>query len=154
MIRIGVISDTHGLLRREAEAALAGVDHILHAGDIGDPSIVYRLERLAPVTAIRGNVDRGAWARRFPETVETVLGGRRLLMLHDVNMLGAGWPARELAAVISGHSHKPGMTWREGVLFLSPGAAGPRRFRLPATLALLRLGDALAAEIVDLAAGR
>jgi putative phosphoesterase len=151
-MRLGVISDTHGLLRPEAEAALAGVDHILHAGDIGDPEIVARLDRIAPVTAIRGNVDRGDWAARFPETAEPVFGGRPLLMLHDVKALGTAWRGRNVAAVISGHSHKPGVTWHDGVLFLNPGAAGPQRFRLPVTLALLDIGDPLQAEIIDLAA--
>jgi putative phosphoesterase len=151
-MRIGVIADTHGLLRPEAEAVLAGLDHILHAGDIGDPEIVARLDRIAPVTAIRGNIDRGDWAARFAETAEPVFGGRRLLMLHDVKALGPDWRGRNVAAVISGHSHRPGVAWRDGVLFLNPGAAGPRRFQLPVTLALHEIGDPRHAEIIDLTA--
>lgn len=154
MMRIGVISDTHGVLRPEAEAALAGVAHILHAGDIGDPSIIDRLARIAPVTAIRGNVDRGAWAERFPETAEPVIGGRRFLMLHDVKRLDADWRGRGVAAVIFGHSHKPSIDRRDGAMFLNPGAAGPRRLRLPVTLARLTVGDAVEAELVDLGSPR
>lgn len=134
--RIGVISDTHGLLRPEALAALDGVAHILHAGDIGKPEHLDRLAHLAPVTAIRGNVDRGAWAEALPETVSLSLGGLHIHMIHDRKELHAD-PKREgWDVVISGHSHKPGI--EDGPpLWLNPGAAGPRRFRLPITLAYL-----------------
>ncbi len=150
-MRVGVISDTHGLLRPEALAALHGVDRILHGGDIGKPGIVEALQRIAPVSAIRGNVDTGPWAAAFPETLEILLSGHRIWMLHDLETLDLDPVARGLSVVISGHSHKPGVEWRDPVLFLNPGSAGPRRFRLPVTLALLDLGaEAPTAKIVAL----
>ena len=150
-MRIGVISDTHGLLRPEALAALAGVDHILHGGDIGREEIVPALERIAPVTAIRGNVDTAPWAGRFPETVEIELGGAWIHMRHDRKTLDFDPAACGIDVVISGHSHKPLIERIGGVLYLNPGAAGPRRFKLPITLALLHLGAGEArAGIVDL----
>lgn len=152
-MRIGVVADTHGLLRPEALDRLAGVGHILHAGDIGDPAIVPRLERLAPVTAIRGNVDTGDWARAYPETVTVTLGCCRIHMLHDVNDLALDPVAEGIAVVVAGHSHRPSARSDGGVLFLNPGSAGRRRFRLPVTLALLEAGAAgLSAEIVELLA--
>ncbi|ODT58585.1 metallophosphoesterase family protein [Paracoccus sp. SCN 68-21] len=132
--RIGVISDTHGLLRPEALEALHGVDRILHAGDIGDPGHLEILARIAPVTAIRGNIDRGAWAEALPETVSLTIGGLRIHMIHDRKALSAD---PESTVVISGHSHRPGIEETRGILWLNPGAAGPRRFRLPITLAFL-----------------
>ena len=150
-MRIGVISDTHGLLRPEACAALAGADHILHGGDIGREEIVPALERIAPVTAIRGNVDTAPWAGRFPETVEIELGGARIHMRHDRKTLEFDPAARGIEVVISGHSHKPLIERIGSVLYLNPGAAGPRRFKLPITWALLHLGEGEArAGIVDL----
>jgi putative phosphoesterase len=150
-MRIGVISDTHGLLRPEAEAVLAGAAHIIHAGDIGSPEIVPRLQRLAPVTAIRGNVDTGAWAEAFPETAEVTLAGRAIHVLHDLAGLGFDPAARGIAVVVSGHSHRPKIETVAGVLYLNPGSAGRRRFRLPVTLATLELaGDAAAARIHEL----
>lgn len=135
--RIGIISDTHGLLRSEAVDALQGVDRILHAGDIGKPEHLEILARIAPVTAIRGNIDRGAWAEALPETATLAVGGLRIYMIHDRKELRAD-PAQEgWNVVISGHSHKPGIEDVDGVLWLNPGAAGPRRFRLPVTLAFL-----------------
>jgi putative phosphoesterase len=151
-MRVGVISDTHGLLRPEAEARLTGADHIIHAGDIGAPEIVPRLGRLAPVTAIRGNVDRGAWAEAYPETAEVMLAGRRIFVLHDLAALGLDPAAGGAAVVISGHSHRPKVEIEGGVLYLNPGSAGRRRFRLPVTLATLDLtGERSEAEIHDLA---
>ena len=148
---IGVISDTHGLLRPEAEARLAGADHIIHAGDIGAPEIVPRLRRLAPVTAIRGNVDRGAWAEAYPETAEVTLAGRRIYILHDLAALGLDPVASGVAVVISGHSHKPKVETKGGVLYLNPGSAGRRRFRLPVTLATIELtGGGVEVRIHDL----
>ncbi|MCP1168182.1 metallophosphoesterase family protein [Limimaricola litoreus] len=140
-MRVGVISDTHGLLRPETLRALAGVDHILHGGDIGREEIVPELERIAPVTAIRGNVDRAPWAARFPETVDIVLEGARIHMRHDRKTLDFDPIARGIDVVISGHSHKPLIERQGNVLYLNPGAAGPRRFKLPITLAFLHLGE-------------
>ncbi|SDF22930.1 metallophosphoesterase family protein [Limimaricola pyoseonensis] len=150
-MRVGVISDTHGLLRPEAIDALEGCDHILHAGDIGRDGLIGELEAIAPVTAIRGNVDTEGWAARFLETVETELAGTRIHMRHDLKTLGFDPGERNIAVVVSGHSHKPLIESRGGVLFLNPGAAGKRRFRLPVTLARLDLGPAgPRAELVHL----
>jgi putative phosphoesterase len=135
--RIGVISDTHGLLRPEALAALEGAERILHAGDIGDPRHLDALARIAPVTAIRGNVDRGAWAEDLPETATVRAHGLRIHMVHDRQALRADPEAEGWDVVISGHSHRPGIEETGGVLWLNPGAAGPRRFQLPITLAFL-----------------
>jgi uncharacterized protein len=134
---VGVISDTHGLVRPEALAALRGVDRIVHAGDIGGPDVLAALEAIAPVTAVRGNNDTGAWARALPETATLELEGRRLFVVHDVKQL-KGKPAADV--VIAGHSHQPCNEERDGVLWLNPGSAGPRRFRLPIALARLRVG--------------
>lgn len=138
-MRIGVISDTHGLLRPEAVERLAGVDHILHAGDIGGPEIVPRLRAVAPTTAIRGNVDRGEWADEHPPVVTAELGGRRFHMLHDLADLDLDPAAQGLDVVVAGHSHRPRIETVGGVLHLNPGSAGPRRFALPVTLATLEL---------------
>ncbi len=135
--RIGVISDTHSLLRPEALEALKGVNRILHAGDIGDPNHLVALARIAPVTAIRGNIDRGHWAKDLPETVSLTIGGLRIHMIHDRKALQADPGAEGWDVVISGHSHKPGIEETSSTLWLNPGAAGPRRFRLPITLAFL-----------------
>lgn len=135
--RIGVISDTHGLLRPEALEALEGVGRILHAGDIGDPDHLDALARIAPVTAIRGNIDRGPWAQALPETVSLTIGSLRIHMIHDRKALQADPAAEGWDVVISGHSHKSGIEETGGTLWLNPGAAGPRRFRLPVTLAFL-----------------
>ena len=135
--RIGVISDTHGLLCPEALDALEGAGRILHAGDVGDPGILDALARIAPVTAIRGNVDRGGWAEALPETATVAAGGLRIHMIHDRHALRADPRAEGWDVVVSGHSHAPGIEEAGGVLWLNPGAAGPRRFRLPVTLAFL-----------------
>ena len=151
-LRVGVISDTHGLLRPEALVALAGVDHIIHAGDVGRPGIVEALGRIAVVTAIRGNVDTGDWARAYPEETTVELAGRCILVLHDRNELRIDPQATGVEAVVSGHSHKAGIERDGGVLYLNPGAAGPRRFRLPATVALMEIGEgSIKAEIAHLA---
>ena len=135
--RIGVISDTHGLLRPEALEALEGVDRILHAGDIGNPHHLDALARIAPVTAIRGNIDRGYCVEALPETATLTAEGLRIHMIHDRKALQADPGAEGWDVVISGHSHKPGIEETGGTLWLNPGAAGPRRFRLPITLAFL-----------------
>jgi uncharacterized protein len=149
--RLGVISDTHGLLRPEAVKALAGVELIIHAGDIGAPEILAALERLAPVHAVRGNTDRGEWARRLPQTLVVEVGSRQLYVLHELFALDLDPAAASFAAVIYGHSHRPHQELRDGVLYLNPGSAGPRRFTLPVSLALLRISDgSLQAEFVKL----
>ena len=135
--RIGVISDTHSLLRPEALEALEGVDRILHAGDIGDPTHLEALARIAPVTAIRGNIDRGLWAKTLPETASLTICGLRIHMIHDRKALQADPRAEGWDVVISGHSHKPGIEETGSTLWVNPGAADPRRFRLPITLAFL-----------------
>lgn len=148
---IGVLSDTHGLLRPEVLPALAGVEHILHAGDVGDPAILERLREVAPVTAIRGNVDVSGACSLLPETEAVELGGCLVYMLHSLGDLDLNPKAAEMGVVVFGHSHQPSVEWREGVLYLNPGSAGPRRFKLPVTVALLRIEDGVAeAEIVPL----
>jgi uncharacterized protein len=147
-MRIGVISDTHGLVRPQALAALAGSRLVLHAGDVGAPSVLAALRAIAPVVAVRGNNDVGAWADRLPETKTVRAGGLRILVLHDVKALRV---ARGVDVVVSGHSHRPRNETRAGVLYLNPGSAGPRRFRLPIAVAVLRIvGGRPSAEIVEL----
>jgi uncharacterized protein len=153
--RIGVISDTHGLLREEALTALAGSDLIIHAGDVGDPEILDRLRTLAPVVAVRGNIDKAAWASALSETAVVQAGGRRIYILHDIHQLDLDPAAAGFSIVISGHSHRPSQEERAGVIYLNPGSAGPRRFRLPITLARISLGTGtFDVEIVELASGR
>ena len=137
--RIGIISDTHGLLRPEAERGLTGVNHIIHAGDIGRPDIVNALRRIAPVTAIRGNVDGGEWAHQYPDTKLVRLAGKSIYVLHDLKTLQAD-PGVDV--IISGHSHVPKIDTVGGVLYLNPGSAGRRRFKLPITLATLEVTPA------------
>lgn len=147
--RIGLISDTHGLVRPEAIAALRGVDHILHAGDVGAPEVLDALRALAPVTAVRGNNDRGPWAQRLASTALVDLGGVRILVTHDRH--GLGTDVCGAAVVISGHSHRPLVERAGGVLFVNPGSAGPRRFRLPIAVARLAIdAGGVEAEIVAL----
>jgi putative phosphoesterase len=146
---VGVISDTHGLLRPEAVELLRGSEHIIHAGDIGAPEIVPALEKIAPVTAIRGNIDVQKWARRFAETEVVELGGLHIYVVHDVNALDLSPKAAGFAAVISGHSHQPKQETKDGVLYFNPGSAGPRRFRLPVSVGMLEIADGkIAGEIV------
>ena len=148
---IGVISDTHGLLRREALDALQGSDLILHAGDVGPREILARLGEVAPTLAVRGNVDTAIWATALPIADVIEAGGLQLYMLHDRAALDLDPVAAGFAAVIFGHSHRPGAERRDGVLYLNPGSAGPRRFTLPITLARLTIeGGQLAHEIVEL----
>jgi putative phosphoesterase len=150
-MRIGVISDTHGLLRPEALAALAAVDHILHAGDVGDPEILDALVEVAPLTAIRGNIDTKGRCSQLPATQIVELGGTTFYMLHDRNQLDLNPAAAGLFVVVSGHSHKPSIENRAGVLYLNPGSAGPRRFSLPVTVGVITLiAGPPQAEIVQL----
>jgi hypothetical protein len=149
--QVGVISDTHGLLRPEALAALASVDLIVHAGDIGSAELLEALAAIAPVVAVRGNNDREPWAASLPETVTTEIAGVRLYVVHDLKTLPK--PPDQLGAdvVISGHSHQPKVERRSGTLLLNPGSAGPRRFTLPIAIARLRVGPSgPRAEIVEL----
>ena len=151
-MQVGVISDTHGLLRPEAEAWLAGVDHIVHAGDIGDPAIVPHLERIAPTTAIRGNVDAAPWAEAYPEETTVRLAGRVVRVVHDLASLDPA-ALRGVDVLVFGHSHRPSVETVGGVLHLNPGSAGRRRFSLPVTLAILDLSGPPAARIHRLLAG-
>jgi putative phosphoesterase len=151
-MKIGIISDTHGLMRPEAERCLAGVDHIIHAGDIGRSEIVDRLRRIAPVSAIRGNVDTADWAMVYPETQTVQLGGRSFFVVHDVHDMKLNPAQAGIDVVISGHSHRARIETVDGVLHLNPGSAGPRRFKLPITLVTLDVlpGRGLAPVIHDL----
>jgi putative phosphoesterase len=148
---IGVISDTHGLLRPEALEALRGVEHILHAGDVGDAGILDSLRELAPVTAISGNIDVEGPCSRLPSTEVVTLQGLTFYMLHDRHALDLDPAAAGFAAVISGHSHRPLIEWRNGVLYMNPGSAGPRRFSLPVSIGLLKISaDGLQPQLVSL----
>jgi putative phosphoesterase len=148
---IGVIADTHGLLRPQALQVLSGVELIIHAGDIGNPEVLTGLARLAPVQAVRGNVDRGDWAAALPRTRVLEVGGLHLYVLHELFSLDLDPAAAGFAAVIFGHSHQPHLEHQNGALYLNPGSAGPRRFTLPVTLARLRVqGACLAAQVIEL----
>jgi putative phosphoesterase len=153
-IRIGLISDTHGLLREEALLALRGAQLIVHAGDVGDPKILEKLRELAPVVAVRGNVDTDSCSLRLPETAAAEASSASIYVLHDVNALDLNPAAAGFQIVVSGHSHKPGRSESKGVLYINPGSAGPQRFRLPVTVARLNLGvHPWALEFVDLEKG-
>jgi putative phosphoesterase len=148
---IGVISDTHGLLRPEARAALQGAQQIIHAGDIGAPEVLAALAEIAPVTAVRGNNDKGAWAARIPATAVFEAEGASIYVLHDVAELDLDPAAAGFAVVIAGHSHRPLQDLRNGVLYFNPGSAGPRRFRLPICLGRLHIENGAArGELVTL----
>ena len=151
MAIVGVISDTHGLLRPEALAALQGSDYIIHAGDIEDPAILDGLRKIAPVTAVRGNVDRGSWAHEIPETNVLELEGLSIYVLHILDNLDLKPEAAGFAAVIYGHSHVPKEETKNGVLYFNPGSAGPRRFNLPASVGRLRIERGkIQAELITL----
>ncbi|HET8548232.1 MAG TPA: metallophosphoesterase family protein [Bryobacteraceae bacterium] len=151
MITIGVISDTHGLLRPEAIAALAGSEAIIHAGDVGSGEILERLGSIAPVTAVRGNIDTQPWANALPLLATLEIGGVRIGVIHELATPAAPPDLSQFRVMISGHSHKPRIEERDGVLYLNPGSAGPRRFRLPVTVARLRVrGGQPQAELVQL----
>ncbi len=148
---IGVISDTHGLLRPEALVALAEAEHILHAGDVGDAAILDELRKIAPVTAIRGNVDVWGECAELPATEMVELAGRLFYLVHSVHDLDLNPVAAGVAVVVSGHSHKPSVERKQGVMYLNPGSAGPRRFKLPITVALVVVGEGdVSARIVEL----
>ena len=148
--RIGLISDTHGLVRPEALAALKDSELIIHAGDIGKPEVLDALHAIAPVIAIRGNNDRGPWAKKIPDLLDLNINGIKIHVIHNVNDLD-GDSGDGFHAVISGHSHKPSVISRAGVLFINPGSAGPRRFKLPIAVARLQLnGATIRAKIVNL----
>lgn len=155
MLRIGLISDTHGLLRAEALDALRGCDHIVHGGDIGNAGILDALAAIAPLTAVRGNNDFGPWAQRVRETERVALGPIRLYAIHDVAQLDID-PAREgVHVVVCGHSHRPRVEMRAGVLYVNPGSAGPRRFTLPVSVGELLVGadGMLSARTIELDLG-
>jgi uncharacterized protein len=148
---IGVISDTHGLLRSEAIEALRGAQHIIHAGDVGAPEVLAALAAIAPVTAVRGNNDKGAWAARLPETAVFETDGLSIYVLHDLKQLDLDPAAGGFGVVVAGHSHQPAHDQRDGVLFFNPGSAGPRRFRLPICVGRLHVQDGVArSELVAL----
>jgi hypothetical protein len=148
---IGVISDTHGLLRSEATAALRGVNHILHAGDVGDSAILAALRAIAPVTAIRGNIDTKGACARLSATELVELGGHSIYLLHDIAELDLDPAAAGISAVISGHSHQPKILRHKGVLYFNPGSAGPRRFSLPISLGFLEIAeDAITPRLIEL----
>ncbi|MBD2026721.1 metallophosphoesterase family protein [Leptolyngbya sp. FACHB-711] len=150
-MKVGVISDTHGLVRPEAIAALANSELILHAGDIGKPEVLEELKTIAPVIAVRGNNDKGAWANAIPERETITIEGLSVYLLHIATELDFNPITTGVQIVISGHSHKPSIQKLNGVLFLNPGSAGPRRFKLPVTIAQLQITGTLAeAEIVPL----
>lgn len=154
MTRIGLISDTHGLLRPEALAFLQGCDHIVHGGDIGAPSILAELAGIAPLTAVRGNNDRDAWADAVPETDMVQVGGVFLYALHDLAELDIDAASAGVQVVVTGHSHKPSIDRRDGVLYVNPGSAGPRRFSLPISVGELIVdGETLMPRIVELEPG-
>lgn len=148
---IGLISDTHGLMRQQALTALKGTDLIIHAGDVGKPGIIEQLRAVAPVVAVRGNVDKGAWASELPMTAVAEAGSVLIYVLHDIQQLDLDPAAAKFNIVVSGHSHKPGRTERAGVMYLNPGSAGPRRLRLPITVARLDLRRSpWSVEFIDL----
>ena len=151
---VGLISDTHGLLRPEALTTLAGSDYIIHAGDIGRAEILEQLSTIAPVTAVRGNNDKGVWALRIPETEVLQVGAAIIYVIHDVAALDLNPAAAGFHAVIAGHSHHPGIELREGVLFVNPGSAGPRRFKLPVSVGCLTVsGTSITPRLVELTLG-
>lgn len=150
-LRVGVISDTHGLLRPEATTFLRGCGHIVHAGDIGSPDILRQLSAIAPTTVVRGNNDKGPWAKALPETELVQLGEVFVYVIHDIARLDIEPQAAGVGVVVSGHSHRPRIQERDGALYVNPGSAGPRRFRLPIAVAELSIwGKSVTSRIVEL----
>jgi uncharacterized protein len=153
-MKVGIISDTHGLLRPEAQQALTGVDVIVHAGDVGRPEILTELKKIAPVFAVRGNVDKGDWAAELPLTTVIELDGASFYIVHDLHELDLKPEDAKFDFVISGHTHQPEQSEEHGVIYLNPGSAGPRRFHLPITVALLDLAEKpWNAKVLDLNVG-
>jgi putative phosphoesterase len=153
--RLGIISDTHGLLRPEAAAFLQGCDRIVHGGDIGTADVLARLSTIAPVTAVRGNNDKGVWAQAIPETELFEFGGIHVYAIHDLSLLDIDPSQAGVQVVVSGHSHKPLIEQRDCITFINPGSAGPRRFKLPISVAeILVEGGAISPRIVELNIGR
>jgi len=151
MLRVGLISDTHGLLRPEASAWLRGCDHIVHGGDIGDQKVLQELRAIAPVTAVRGNNDKGGWARGLSDTELVQFEEVFVYVVHDLAELDIEPQAAGVAVVVSGHSHKPVIQDRQGVLFINPGSAGPRRFKLPIAIGDMRIaGKSVTPRIIEL----
>lgn len=151
-LRVGLISDTHGLLRPQASAFLRGCDQIIHGGDIGNPEILRELSAIAPLTAVRGNNDKGSWADALPETEFTRFADVFVYVLHDLALLDIKPHAAGVGIVISGHSHRPHIEGRGGVLYVNPGSAGPRRFKLPIAVAeIVIVGASITSRIVELA---
>ena len=152
LMQIGIISDRHGLLRPEAIKQLARADHIIHAGDIGAPEVIEGLRKIAPTTAVRGNIDVGAWAKDYPGTELVVLGGRAFYVLHNLKEITLDPAASGFDIVVSGHSHRPKIETKKGVLYVNPGSAGPRRFKLPIAVATLAFSDrGILPRIVEIA---
>jgi putative phosphoesterase len=148
-ITIGLISDTHGLLRPEATRALAGVQRIIHAGDIGGPEVLEQLRAIAPVDAVRGNNDKAPWAADIPNHQVLEIGGVTIHVVHDVNELDVDPEAAGIQVVVAGHSHRPAVTERDGIIFVNPGSAGPRRFSLPVSIGFIQVvADRAAAKIL------
>ncbi len=151
-MKIGIISDTHGLIRPEVHQHLNGCEHILHAGDIGKDNVIQELNTIAPVTAIRGNVDIQAWARQYPEILKTSLAGKQFYLIHNLKELSINPTMDNIDVIISGHSHQPLIETKDDVLFINPGSAGPRRFTLPVSLGILEIEDnKMNAKIITLA---
>lgn len=151
MLRVGIISDTHGLLRSEACAFLRGCDHIVHAGDVGGQQVLRELALIAPLTVVRGNNDKGTWAERLPQSERVRLEEVSLYVIHDLAQLDIEPGADGVRVVVSGHSHQPRVRERDGVLYVNPGSAGPRRFRLPVALAELNVtGSSVSARVQEL----
>lgn len=151
MARVGLISDTHGLLRPQALAALEGSDYIVHGGDIGDPDILAQLRAIAPLTVVRGNNDRAPWDIDIPDTAILEIGVTRIFAVHDIATLPIDPVAAGVQVIVYGHSHSPAATWCDGILYINPGSAGPRRFKLPVSVAeLLVDGPSLTARVVQL----
>jgi putative phosphoesterase len=150
--QVGLIADTHGVLRPEAIELLKESDFIVHAGDIGSAEVLRALAAIASVTAVRGNNDNGPWASNIPDTATLKIGKSRIYVIHDLAQLNVGPSAAGFQAVVSGHSHRPKIEWRDGVLFVNPGSAGPRRFNLPVSLGRLMVSDTtMTPELLEIA---
>lgn len=149
--RIGVISDTHGLLREQVRSKLQGCDMIIHAGDVGSPSVLEELRRIAEVVAVRGNMDTGSWAGELGEMEYLNVEGKEIGVVHNIDTLDLDPAAAGIDVIIYGHSHKPAVEWKDGILYLNPGSAGPKRLHLPVSMAFLRIGtEGVSADLIEL----